>query len=304
MVFALVASLILPLTTGTVEAAAPKPPPGMAEFAFMVPGEQCSKEFLSGEFLRHSPGIMVPPRQVEVSNTGTSTCRILFLAYATHGHADLDAGPQTLLVWTEYYLKPGETKTMTLPVHNYECKVQIDVVFNWSGEPPNPLTRANEFGVQRLVPNKYGGDLATNVGYEDECVVKETPTPTPTSTATPTATPTATKTPSIPHITVVPSPTPTRTATTTSTVTGTPTVVSPTATATPTNTPAPQATPTVTQPPKAEPSPTVVAKPTPVAPSAGTGALYTEEAVIQMFGALLLGAAIVGMGVLIGRRRT
>ncbi len=217
-----------------------------------------------------------------ISNNGTATCPVFWLAYDTHDCANIGVCAQDLVgVAGPVYLKPGATLTISVNVPSNICKVQFDPLVGWLGAPLSTLARGAEYGTNMLAAGQ--GKNADN-----PYCVKSTPTPPP-------LTPTPTATPTLPP----PTPTFTATATTTPPPTATGTVTPPpTATATPTGTqtPPPTVPPTVapteapTAPPTAVPTtPAVAGTPAPRPPSAGTGLISVSPAVGGGFLLMVLG---------------
>jgi len=254
-------------------------------------------------------------------NNNAHPCDMAVGAYNPNGHGSVGAGAQTRYGQPSIKrnVPPGGTTGPLSFGPITGCYAQIDFT---GGDP------GTDFGP--IYPLELDGG---NQGPQSQHLVQPavthpigdctTPTPTPPPpTATPTQvrlTPTATVTP----VTVDPTPTPTvpATATMSSTPTKTPTpsatptgtltpttTASATSTLTSTSTPMPTSTATSvpptavqTQPPTAviQPSATtspVVSRTDPLPPFTGGGQFYTENAMMFVIVAFLLGAGAVGLG--------
>lgn len=241
-----------------------------------------------------------------ITNKGTATCSVYFLAYNTYDCAPISqCGKGQDLVGTAgpVTLKPGSSVTLVVNVPNSVCKLQFDPLVGWLGAPLGHLAGGAEYGTEMLAQGV--GITADNPNCRQPTPTPPPPTPTPVLTPSPTATPTLPPppTPTSPPPTATPSATPTGTQSPTATPSATPTGTQVPPTATPTLPPTqgpttpPTATPVVTAPPSNVPKP----------PSAGTGMIELMSTpvgagfLLMMVGAIAA-ALTIGFGFGQGRR--
>lgn len=123
-----------PTATPTEE---PTPSPTPTE-----PPEECRKEDFTAFFTNEG-------RDAVVKSESDVTCIAVRGVYNTHGHANLQEGPQTLIGFTAREIGPGETVTLTVPEYDpaESCFVQDDIMIVSSMDevpPVVPETLTNE----------------------------------------------------------------------------------------------------------------------------------------------------------------